>query len=274
MNQDKKISIITGIYNCSATLDKAIESILAQTYTNWEFIMCDDGSNDNTYDIALKYKNLYPDKFIVIKNEQNMGLNYTLNKCLHLSSGEYIARMDGDDVSVPTRFEKEIEFLNNHPEYAIVSCPMIMFDEDGDWGQTTVIEKPQILDFVHHSPFFCHAACMIRREAFMDVDGYTVDKRLLRFEDCNLWYKLYSKGYRGYNLSEPLYKMLDDRNALSRRTFSSRIRAAYVRYVGFKLVNMPKKYYYSIVVCLLKNFAIGICPSFLYKALHKHKANK
>lgn len=271
MNEDKRVSIITGIYNCATTLDKAIESILAQTYKNWEFILCDDGSKDETYEIAMKYKNKFPDKFIVVKNENNMGLNYTLNKCLKLATGEYVARMDGDDISLPTRFEKEVEFLNLHPEYAIVSTPMIMFDENGDWGQTSVIEKPQIVDFVYNAPFFCHAACMIRREAFLDVEGYTVDKRLLRFEDCNLWYKMYGKGYKGYNLSEPLYKMLDDRNAFSRRTFSTRMRSAYVTYIGFKIVNMPKRYYYKLVVEFVKSFLIGICPPPVYKALHHRK---
>ena len=274
MNEDKKVSIITGIYNCAPTLDMAIQSILDQTYKNWEFILCDDGSKDETYEIALKYKNRFPDKFIVVKNEKNMGLNFTLNKCLKLATGEYVARMDGDDVSLPTRFEKEVEFLNTHPEYAIVSTPMIMFDEHGDWGQTNIIEKPQIVDFVHHTPFFCHAACMIRRDAFLDVNGYTVDKRLLRFEDCNLWFKLYGKGYRGYNLSEPLYKMLDDRNAFSRRTFSARMRGVYVKYSGFKLVNMPKRHYYGLVVEFVKCFLIGICPPPVYKALHRKKQNR
>ena len=271
MDNSKKVSIIMGIYNCAPTLESAIESIMAQTYTNWEFIMCDDGSSDNTYEIANSYVEKYPDKFILVKNEKNMGLNYTLNKCLELATGDYIARMDGDDLSLPERFEKEVDFLNNHPEYAIVSGFMIFFDDEGDWGISSNIEKPQVIDFVKHSPFFNHAPCMIRKEAFLDVGGYTVDKRLLRYEDCNLWYKMYGKGYRGYNLQEPIYKMLDDRNALGRRTFSARLRAAYVKYVGFKLVNMPKKYYIYIVISFVKNLFIGLCPSFIYKALHQRK---
>ena len=110
------ISIIMGIYNCAETLSDAIDSIIAQTYDNWELIMCDDGSTDNTYNIAQEYKERYPDKIVLLKNEKNMGLNYTLNKCLEVASGEYIARMDGDDISLPTRFEKEIGFLNEHSD--------------------------------------------------------------------------------------------------------------------------------------------------------------
>lgn len=274
MNQGKKISIIMGIYNCSSTLDEAIKSILEQTYTNWEFIICDDGSADDSYSIAEKYKDLYPEKFVLLKNDRNMGLNYTLNHCLSAVTGDYVARMDGDDISLPSRFEKEAEFLNCHPEYAIVSTPMILFDETGEWGQTSVIEKPEIEDFVYHTPFFCHAACMVRREAYTSVDGYTVDPKLLRFEDCNLWFKMYGKGYRGYNLNEPLYKMRDDRAAFSRRKFSARMRGVYVKYTGFKIVHMPKRYYYALIVEFVKCLIIGICPPKVYGLMHKKKQER
>ena len=106
-----KISIIMGIYNCGKTLDEALKSILDQTYTDWEIVMCDDGSSDNTLEIAEKYQANYPEKVTVLKNEQNMGLNATLNKCLKATKGEYIARQDGDDISLPDRFIKEVKFL-------------------------------------------------------------------------------------------------------------------------------------------------------------------
>ena len=76
----KKISIIMGVYNCESTLAEALDSILEQTYTNWEMIMCDDCSTDDTVKIAEKYVREYPEKIHLLKNEQNMGLNFTLNK--------------------------------------------------------------------------------------------------------------------------------------------------------------------------------------------------
>ena len=124
---DVLISIIMGIYNCENFLRESIDSILNQTYTNWELIMCDDGSSDNTYMIAKEYEKNFPDKILVIKNEKNMGLNYTLNNCLSKAKGKYIARQDGDDISERNRFEKEIEFLESHPQYSIVSCNMFYF---------------------------------------------------------------------------------------------------------------------------------------------------
>lgn len=264
-----KVSIIMGIYNCADTLAEAIDSILTQSYTDWELILCDDGSQDNTYNAAQLYSKKYPDKIKLIKNEKNEGLNKTLNRCLAEASGEYIARMDGDDISLPTRLEEEVRFLDTNPEYAIVSTPMIFFDENGDWKEGKAIEIPQLSDFVFHPPFHCHAPCMIRREAYLAVGGYTVDKRLLRYEDCNLWYKLYSAGYRGYNIQKPLYKMRDDRNAYSRRTFESRMRAIYVQWTGFRMIHMPLKYYPYLVVELVKCFALAMMPQKAYMWLHR-----
>lgn len=270
MDTSKKISILMGIYNCASTLNEAIDSIINQTYTNWEFIICDDGSTDNSYNIAKTYEKSDP-RFKVIKNKENRGLNATLNRCLKLADGEYIARMDGDDLSDPTRFQKEVEILNNHPEYAIVSTHMTTFDEGGEWGCIRTLEKPQTHDFPTHVPMFCHAPCMIRRSAFIDVKGYTEDKRLLRVEDYHLWYKFYAKGYRGYNIQEALYKMRDDRNALHRRTVQARINGIYAIFVGFKMVNIPKwMYIYAIKNAIIEMIKIVI-PDPIYESIHKNK---
>lgn len=264
-----KISIIMGIYNCANTLPEAIESILAQTYKDWHLIMCDDASTDNTYEVAKSYCEKYPDKMKLIYNEKNLGLNKTLNKCLYTAEGEYIARMDGDDISLPERFEKEVCFLDNHPEFAIVSSPMIYFDETGDWKTGKAIEYPEKKDFILHSPFFCHAPCMIRREAYLKVKGYSEDPRTLRFEDCHLWYKMYACGYKGYNIQEPLYKMRDDRNACNRRTFRSRLNSIYVKYVGFKMLKMPWYTYIFILRTLVVNIILGMMPYKLYMYIHR-----
>ncbi len=126
-----KISVIMGIYNCQDTLVEAIDCIVKQTEEDWEFIMCDDGSYDNTYAIALEYEKKYPKKIIVLRNESNLGLNATLNKCLSVAKGKYIARMDGDDRCAPNRFEIEVKVLDNNPDIAIVSSDMQFFDETG-----------------------------------------------------------------------------------------------------------------------------------------------
>lgn len=274
MDTSKKISILMGIYNCAPTLREAIDSIVAQTYDNWEFIICDDGSRDESHAIALEYAEKDPRRFRIIQNEKNLGLNATLNKCLRLADGDYIARMDGDDLCAPDRFEKEAAFLNAHPEYAIVSCHMTTFDEEGTWGLVTAKETPQVRDFPTTVPMFVHAACMIRREAFLDVQGYTEDKRLLRVEDYHLWYKFYAKGYRGYNLQEALYHMRDDRNAKFRRNAQARRNGIYATFVGFHMVKLPAwMYIYAVKNALVETVKI-LMPDAVYEFFHKKRLGK
>lgn len=259
-----RISVIMGIYNCAPTLVEALDSLYAQTYQNFKIILCDDGSTDTTYQIAAEYAKEH-DNIVLIKNDQNKGLNYTLNHCLEYADTEYVARMDGDDISLPTRFEKEIAFLDSHPEYAIVSCPMIHFDENGDYKIGKPRSRfPQKEDFVPATPF-CHAPCMVRTVAYNKVRGYSVSKRLLRVEDYHLWFKMYAAGYKGHNLSEPLYKMRDDRNAMNRRTFSNRLNETYVKHIGYKMLQMP--FYYQIFA--LKPLLIWLLPKPIYNYLHR-----
>ncbi|MBY0759326.1 glycosyltransferase family 2 protein [Sellimonas caecigallum] len=271
MDCSKKVSIIMGIYNCESTLNDSIKSIINQTYSNWEFIICDDGSTDDSFQIAKSFEESDPKRFKVIRNSKNRGLNATLNRCLKIADGDYVARMDGDDLCDPVRFQKEVDFLNSHPEYAIVSTYMTTFDEGGEWGCIKTLEYPQVKDFPIHVPMFCHAACMIRREAFLDVQGYTEDKRLLRVEDYHLWYKFYAKGYKGYNIQEALYKMRDDRNALHRRTAQARFNGIYAAFVGFKMVHIPKwMYVYAIKNAVIEIIKI-IIPDSMYDFFHKKR---
>lgn len=237
---NKKISILMGIYNCAGTLVRAVSAIQKQTYSNWELILCDDGSSDNTFEIAQSLASK-DQRIILLRNEQNLGLNQTLNNCLAVATGEYIARMDGDDDCTPDRLEKQLDLLEGHPEFQITSCPMRLFDENGEWGQTTVPQYPTPEDVVSGTPI-SHAAVMIRKNCIDAVDGYTVDKKMLRVEDVNLWIKLYAAGYRCYNIQEPLYMMRNDQNALNRRKYRYRINSTYVRLQGCKLLKLGIKY--------------------------------
>lgn len=258
-----RITILIGIYNCAPTLVEALDSLMAQTYKAFKVVLCDDGSKDETLKVAERYAHNH-DNIIVIKNERNMGLNFTLNHCLEYADTEYVARMDGDDISMPTRFEKEIKFLDSHPEYAIVSSPMIYFDEQGDFRIGTQGGEVTKKDFFHGSPI-CHAPSMTRTEALKSVGGYAVDKRLLRVEDYNLWFRMYAAGYKAYNLSEPLYKMRDDRNAIARRNWMTRRNEMYAMSTGFKMLGMP---WYTQIYALRPLIA-HIVPSWFYKLYHR-----
>lgn len=261
-----KISILMGIYNCAGTLAEAIDSILAQTCTDWELILCDDGSKDDTYTVAESYRARYPDKIILVKNPKNMGLNYTLNHCLEHASGEYIARMDGDDISIPDRFEKELAVLEQNPELAVVSSAMIYFDENGDYGKSNECEFPTA-EMLVHGPIHCHAPCMVRASVMRKVGGYSVDKKLLRVEDWHLWLKIYADGGRGRNLTEALYKMRDDRNAASRRKFRYRLNEAYMSALAVRTLKLPVWKYLFV----LRPILVGLLPGPVYRYLHKKK---
>ena len=242
------ISIIMGIYNCADTLGDAIESIFAQTYTDWELIMCDDGSKDSTYEIAKKYIQDNPQRRIkLLRHEFNRGLNQTLNDCLSVARGEYIARMDADDISLPMRLEKELNALEKEPELAIVSCPMIHFDENGDWVTGKCNRPyPQKRDLVFGT-IHAHAPCIVRAEAMKAVQGYS----------------------DGKNLEEPLYKMRDDQNATNRRKFRYRLNEAYVSRMAVKKFSLPKwMYIYSI-----RFIMVGLLPTPIYNFLHRKKIN-
>ncbi len=264
--QSPKISVIMGIYNCEATLSEAIDCILQQTETDWELILCEDGSSDGTYAVAKRYQEQYPDKIVLLKNEKNQGLNATLNRCLKAARGTFIARMDGDDRCAPERFAVELRELEEHPELAIVSTNMDFFDESGVWGQVEHPEYPDKRDFVHGSPF-CHAPCLVRKSAYDLVQGYSEGKLLLRVEDYHLWLKMYAAGLKGKNIHQSLYQMRDDRNAYSRRKFRYRVNEAYVRGLAVIRLKLP---IWNLVYAL-RPIIVGLLPNVIYDRLHKQK---
>lgn len=258
-----RVSVLMGIYNCERTLEDAVSAIKNQTYGDWELILCDDGSSDGTYSVAQNLADR-DERIILLRNEHNEGLNKTLNKCLAHATGEFIARMDGDDDCLPHRFERQVAFLQSQKEYAIVSSPMILFDEHGEWGKTDAVEYPTAEDIIAGSPI-CHAPVMMRRECMTAVGGYTEDRRMLRVEDVNLWIKLYAAGYRCYNIQEPLYRMRNDQNALNRRKYRYRVNSTYVRLKGCRLLKLGWKSY----VHAFRPMIIGLVPAGARKLIRR-----
>ena len=265
VKKKRKVSIIMGIYNCASTLAEALDSLLAQTFQDWEVIMCDDCSTDSTLDLAKQYAAKY-DNFLLIQNSSNLKLAATLNHCLQYADSEYIARMDGDDISLPQRLDKEVNFLDTHPEYALVSCAMINFDEAGDWGQQFKPEQPTAHDFIYCSPF-CHAPVIMRRTILNEIGNYTVRKELRRGQDFYLWHKFYRAGYKGYNLQEPLYKMRDDKNAAKRRKFLDYWYGMLIHYEVLKNLNFP----FHIRLFAVKGLLTGLVPNSIRSYIHKKR---
>lgn len=258
-----KVSVLMGIYNCAETLPQAVAAIQNQTYSKWELILCDDGSTDNTYEVA-RHLAAADSRILLLQNEHNLGLSQTLNNCLAVATGDYVARMDGDDDCLPERFENQVALLEQHLEIQITSCPMILFDENGEWGKTVLPELPTPENVVEGTAI-SHAPVMLRKECIDAVGGYTVNPKVLRVEDVDLWIRLFAAGYRCYNIQQPLYRMRNDQNALGRRKYIYRVNSTYVRLQGCKLLHLGLKSY-------LKAFApmiIGLIPRRLRMAVRK-----
>ncbi|MBQ7373251.1 MAG: glycosyltransferase family 2 protein [Clostridia bacterium] len=259
------ISVVMGIYNCAKTLEEAVNCIINQTYTDWELIMCDDCSTDETYAVAESLAQR-DERIVLLKNEKNLTLAPTLNKCISYAKGRYIARMDGDDLCKADRFEKELAILENNPQIAVVGCNMDLFDENGVYRTIYYNENPTLVNLVKTSQF-CHASCIMRAEVIKELNGYDVSDKCKRVEDYDLWVRLYAAGYKGYNIQESLYLMRDDRNSKKRRSLKNRVNECGVMKRAFKLAKMPFYKYPFVYVPIIKFFT----PNFIYKIAHKKK---
>lgn len=274
MDNSGKISVLMGIYNCENTLSDAIESIIAQTYTNWELILCDDCSTDGTYKLAGQYAEKYPDKIKLLKNERNSYLAFTLNHCLEVASGEYVARMDGDDKCVPERFEKQVEFLKTHPDVVLVGTGMQRFYNDGSIGAVACC-PPEPDKFTPHynGPSFNHATILAYKYVFDKLGGYTVCPRTVRGQDRDLWFRFFNEGYKGANMQEPLYWVREDVEAIKRRTFKDRWIEFETDMYGYKLLKYPPHWYVMPVVRLSKAL-VPVKLQLLYRKIQTGKNEK
>ena len=180
------ISVLMGVFNCAKTLDESLECLIAQSEERWECVICDDGSTDDTWKIIQKWQIEYPNKIHSLRNKTNKGLSHSLNRCLDEAKGEFAARMDGDDLCSPDRFEKELHYLRENPQKSIVSVDMQCFDENGVWGMRAYPTEPQPEDLVHGTPF-CHAGCMVKVDDLRIAGGYSEDEKFARVEDYELW---------------------------------------------------------------------------------------
>ena len=249
------ISILMGIYNCAPTLREAIDSIIDQTYDNWELILCDDCSTDDTYNIAAEYRDKYPEKIILLQNKTNSRLAFTLNYCLEHATGEFVARMDGDDISAPDRFKKQVAFLKSHPDIVLVGTAMQRFSDDGSYGAIAYCEEYPDKDTPYKTGLvFNHATIMAYRWVYEELGGYTVSPRTMRGQDRDLWYRFLAAGYKGANIQEPLYLVRENEDAIKRRSSKVRWNSYKTEVIGYSLLHYNFLRYIKPTIGLLKIF--------------------
>ncbi len=263
------LSVITGAYNVASCphFSKSISSVLEQSFSDFEFIICDDGSTDNTEQLLLDFAKR-DKRIILLKNEKNLGLAEALNKCLSVACGEYIARHDCDDYNDPERFKKQIEYLEANPDVSILGTGAYLFDETGVWGKDIMPATVKNEDFLFTSPYK-HGSVMFRRASLLEMGGYNTDKKVLRNEDYELFMRMQTK-FRGENLDTPLYYFCEDKEAKHRRKYRYRINEARVRFGGFKSLGlMPRALPYVI-----KPLVVGLIPTKILSKMQYKRRKK
>lgn len=225
-----KVSVIIPTYNVERYIEQCVDSILNQTYQDFEIIICDDCSTDNTRSLIKKYEELLNVK--VLYNTKNIRQALTRNKCIEQSKADYILIQDADDISEPNRLERLLESFEDDVDFVGSAC-YCFNDQDGvfeKWIKKR--EYPKRKDLLGGMPFV-HASILFRRKCLLDVGGYRLTKHTKRGEDYDLMMRLYAEGYRGKNIPDLLYGYRVDKNTINRRDFKSRIDECFIRGEGY-----------------------------------------
>lgn len=203
------ISVIMPAYNAEKLIEESIKSILNQTFDNFEFIIINDGSKDNTKKIINLYRK--KDKRIVlVDNKKNLGLQVSLNRGLEKARGRYIARMDADDVSLPNRFEIEFNYLEKNKDIFLIGGSAIVINEEGErmgcllkWGNFKKIKKK----LMHSNPIV-HPSIMFRNSG-----DFLYHQKFVCSEDYDLYLRMLSKGKKIENIPDILIKYRISKNS-------------------------------------------------------------
>lgn len=185
MKNNPLVSIVLATKNGSRTVAHAIDSIINQTYSNIELIIVNDASEDDTLEILNSY--LVHKGVLVINNPANFGLAVSLNRGFSAAKGELLARMDDDDFSEPDRIERQVQFLDQHPDVDVLGTGIAIYDESLNFirNHTLPTSDAEIKKFFIRGNPLAHPTVMMRRQFFLTSGGY--DKSLRRMEDLELW---------------------------------------------------------------------------------------
>ena len=205
------ISVVMSVYNGEKYLRESIDSILDQTYKNFEFIIINDGSTDSTKEIILSYDN---PKICLIDNEENMGLTRSLNRAIELSRCEYIVRQDADDISLAERLEKQLGYMKGHPQVAVVGCFGSVFNANGIVGTAGNfrLSTKGIKRYLAKKNLLVHGSVMMRKSHLAKVGYYR--EFFHHSQDYDLWLRL-SEHFDLAILPKPLYQYRITADAIS-----------------------------------------------------------
>lgn len=217
------ISVLMPAYNCEAYVLEAVSSILSQSFADFELLAIDDGSTDSTRRLL---ESVHDPRLRLVSNDHNIGLIDTLNRGLELASGRYVARMDADDISAPERLEKQVQFLDAHPDVHVLGTMVNLINEQGKvFG--AIAGYPKDADEIHRYLLreccLIHPSVMFRKDAVLAVDGYSASAR--HAEDYDLWLRL-SDHHKIANLPDKLVSYRMHRNQVSIRNLATQHQVA------------------------------------------------
>jgi glycosyltransferase involved in cell wall biosynthesis len=251
-----KVTILMSVYNSEKYLREAINSILGQTFKDFEFLIIDDGSKDGSVDIIRSYAD---PRIRFIQNDKNIGLTRSLNKGLKLARGEYIARMDGDDIALSDRLEKQVSFLDKYEDIKLVGSSYYEIDEnDKVVGHVDCLTNNDDIQrrFLLPNNCFCHPSTMFRKECIEKVGTY---REFFKYsQDYDLWRRI-AEEYNVANIGEPLLKWRISHNSISStaKTFQYAF-----HHMGIILAEQRRKY---------GKDSLGYCPEKKKYALLRQK---
>lgn len=204
------VTVLMGVFNGLPRMEPAIRSIQCQSATDFEFLIIDDGSTDGSDRVARRYAESDP-RIRLIRNEMNQGLGAALNRGVQEARGGFIARMDADDVSVPERLKKQLNYFQAHPATDVVGSYALDVTTDGSplRERRVPTAHERISELVWSNPFV-HSTVMFRRESILRVGSYSAALR--RRQDYDLWFRCVHAGLTLANIPEPLvhYQFSED----------------------------------------------------------------
>ncbi|MFW6016530.1 MAG: glycosyltransferase [bacterium] len=259
------ISVIMSVYNAEKYLEEAVESILTQSYKDFEFIIIDDKSTDNSADIIKSYA-IKDERIKYIKNDINRGLTYSLNKALDLAEGKYIARMDADDISIKNRFEIQYNYLENNKDISLLGTSAYNINETGDIiaERNVPFTFEEIKNSIKLVNPVIHPSVMFRKRDILAIGGY--NEKFKKVQDYELWFRVIANGLKIENLSERLLYYRVNDQYFERKSWDYRITDLKVRWTGYKLLNLPIYKRYGVLVPII----LGITPPFILKGIYKY----
>ena len=209
-----RVSVLMPVYNAAPHLGAAVESVVAQDFTDWEMVAVDDGSTDSSPDILARWAKRDP-RIRVIANASNKGQTACLNQGLAECRGDWVARQDADDLSHPRRFREQIAYLDAHPQTALLGTQGLLIDEQGT--RIGLLDMPEdSASIAWCAPFlnpFLHTAAMFRRDVVVSVGGYDESFRIA--QDYELWTRIAAQ-HSTANLSRRLVSYRYAEASLSR----------------------------------------------------------